>query len=536
MRLNTAFLASTSACALTLCTATRAQSCFDAPHTSPSTTQPFLIASADMNGDGRPDVVVSSQSGAPVSSGHVQVLLNLATGVFAGLGAATTGSAYGSLALADFDGDGDVDVATPSTDGLYVFPNIGGGSLWTPTVVPWGPPWTLYVAGCACGDFDGDGDIDIVVAHPSGNRLLLFQNNGGMSFSAPIAIGVGNSPSSVALVDLDGDGDLDIVAARNNAGLVTVCLNLGSGNPGVPVEYGVGSFPTGLVCADLNGDGLPEIVTTDSGAHTLSVLANLGGGSFAPAQAYGAGINLLDPRAIDADRDGDLDIVVVHDLSSSFSVLFNDGTGALSRVDYGAGSATHGLCCADFDLDGSVDLAFTNPSGNLVDAVYNCTAQWSRFCAGDGTLAACPCANNGLAGRGCQNSGSTGGAGLQAGGGASLQHDTLLLATQHQLDSLSIVLQGSASIAPVAFGDGLRCVGGSLKRLYVHTASGGALVVPQTGDASVSLRSAALGDTLAGGMTRYYQVYYRDPQLGFCAAPQGDSWNVSAGVSVFWVH
>ena len=79
-------------------------------------------------------------------------------------------------------------------------------------------------------------------------------------------------------------------------------------------------------------------------------------------------------------------------------------------------------------------------------------------------------------------------------------------------------------------------MGGTLKRLYVHPAVGGAVSAPQAGDPSISARSAALGDVIASGATRYYQVYYRDPVQGFCAAPQGNNWNVSSGVSVLWVQ
>jgi hypothetical protein len=86
----------------------------------------------------------------------------------------------------------------------------------------------------------------------------------------------------------------------------------------------------------------------------------------------------------------------------------------------------------------------------------------------------------------------------------------------------------------VVFGDGVRCVAGSLTRLYVRSASGGTASAPGPGDPAISARSAALGDPIAPGTQRGYQVYYRDPNLGFCPAPQGDSWNVSSGVIVQW--
>jgi len=157
------------------------------------------------------------------------------------------------------------------------------------------------------------------------------------------------------------------------------------------------------------------------------------------------------------------------------------------------------------------------------------------MCAGDGSQATCPCANDGARARGCENSGATGGARLEAVGSSSLAADTLVLTSSGELSSvLSIFLQGDAAIAPASFGDGLRCVAGSLKRLYARNAVAGSVSAPLSGDLSISARSAALGDVLVAGATRTYQTYYRDPQLAFCASPQGESWNISSGISVVW--
>ena len=108
-----------------------------------------------------------------------------------------------------------------------------------------------------------------------------------------------------------------------------------------------------------------------------------------------------------------------------------------------------------------------------------------------------------------------------------LSADTLVFTSSGELPhALSIVMQGTTSVGPFIFGDGLRCASGVLKRLYVKSASGGVVVAPQAGDLSVSARSAALGDTITQGATRYYQVYYRDPVPNFCAAPTGSTFNI----------
>jgi hypothetical protein len=166
-------------------------------------------------------------------------------------------------------------------------------------------------------------------------------------------------------------------------------------------------------------------------------------------------------------------------------------------------------------------------------------AEWHgcgvmAYCEGDGSAAPCPCGNSGSPGHGCDNSHATGGALLSASGTTS--PDVLTLTQTSELPaSLSIFLQGNASLGtPVAFGDGVRCVGGLLKRLYVEVASSGTTQAPGAGEPSITSRSAALGDPIAPGSTRYYQVYYRDPSATFCPSPMGDTFNVGNGLRVAW--
>jgi hypothetical protein len=181
-----------------------------------------------------------------------------------------------------------------------------------------------------------------------------------------------------------------------------------------------------------------------------------------------------------------------------------------------------------------------NPDGpaDVLGALFDNfdAGQASSFCFGDGTGAACPCANNGFIGHGCENSSGTGGGLLIASGVASLASDTLLFTTQNEKPTaLSTVMQGSGQIAPTAFGQGLRCAGGTLKRLYTHTSTSGSITAPSGGDLSVHARSAALGDTLVAGSVRYYYVYYRDQTvLGGCSPAA--TFNSTQGVAVSWTQ
>ena len=202
---------------------------------------------------------------------------------------------------------------------------------------------------------------------------------------------------------------------------------------------------------------------------------------------------------------------------------------AVTGASAGAGAP------AAFSTDGSVVYVPINTvSFDVPDQLWAIRVDDSPFertCAG--TVAACPCANAGAAGHGCENSSATGGAELLAGG--STQPDTVVLeASGVKPDALSIFLQGDASAGGVAFGDGVRCVAGDLLRLYVRNATGELVRAPIAGEPSISARSAALGDPIAPGTKRHYQVYYRDPVEGFCPAPAGGTFNASSGMSVLW--
>lgn len=192
-------------------------------------------------------------------------------------------------------------------------------------------------------------------------------------------------------------------------------------------------------------------------------------------------------------------------------------------------------------LDGGQDLVVTIALGvqfgsfNGLQIVPE-TGTYVSYCdAGVGGTLACPCGNPPSgAGKGCENSASTGGAVIAASGAASLGGDTLVFTTAGEKPTAySIVLQATAASSGSQFGQGVRCITGSLKRLYVKAASGGSITAPQGGDASVSARSAALGDAIASGTHRYYLVYYRDPVvLGGCAANL--TFNATQSLDLLW--
>jgi Tol biopolymer transport system component len=199
------------------------------------------------------------------------------------------------------------------------------------------------------------------------------------------------------------------------------------------------------------------------------------------------------------------------------------------------GSLPDGHCLKVSISKGGRYVVFVSSATNLVSGDSNATddiflhdrdaTSFTSLCGPDAVgVIACPCSNQPSGpGRGCDNSSATGGATLAASGIAYLSMDSLVFTTNGEpLTSTSIVLQGN-ELHPsgIAFGQGVRCAGGTIKRLYTKTASGGSIMAPDVGagDLAVSARSAAQGDRLSAGQSRWYLVYYRDPVvLGACSA------------------
>jgi photosystem II stability/assembly factor-like uncharacterized protein len=153
----------------------------------------------------------------------------------------------------------------------------------------------------------------------------------------------------------------------------------------------------------------------------------------------------------------------------------------------------------------------------------------SALCFGDGSGAVCPCGNESLpgAGQGCLNSTGVGGV-LTGSGAARILADTLVIAGTNMPNSSALYFQGSQMQSAgqgATFGDGLRCVGGTIVRLATSMNSGGASSYPDAGDAPISVRGLITTPGL-----RTYQVWYRNP-APFCTP---STFNLTNGLSVSW--
>jgi hypothetical protein len=155
-------------------------------------------------------------------------------------------------------------------------------------------------------------------------------------------------------------------------------------------------------------------------------------------------------------------------------------------------------------------------------------AATTSFCSGDGSGTACPCANPGASGNGCASSVSPTGARLASSGSASMSNDSFALVGTLMPQSFALYFQGTQRLAGGAglhFGDGLRCVGGSIIRLGTKLNSGGTSTYPAAGDPPISVRGAN-----SAGAVRDYQVWYRNAAT-FCTTA---TFNLTNGLEATW--
>jgi hypothetical protein len=225
---------------------------------------------ADFDGDRIPDLATSNNNANSVS-----VLLADGRGGFR----PATGSPFPvgrapyPLAVADWNGDGRPDVATPDVGGntITVLLGDGRGGLSTAPGSPHRVGERPYFATAA--DVNGDRPLDLVVSHDDSNALSVLVNDGRGRFGAPRRIEVGSRTWKVRVVDVDRDGKNDLVMGVHPSGM-TVLRGDGAGGftraPGSPVAVGRG--PWGIAVGDVNRDGKADVVTANSEGGTVSVL------------------------------------------------------------------------------------------------------------------------------------------------------------------------------------------------------------------------------------------------------------------------
>jgi predicted nucleotidyltransferase len=258
-----------------------------------------------------------------------KVYRNDGGGNFSDIGAGFTGVNNGSVAWGDYDNDGDLDIlltgtATGGSEGAVarVYRNDGGGNFSNISTGLTG----VYLGSAAWGDYDNDGDLDIVltgVDSSSNNISKVYRNDGGRNFSDISAGLMGLSASSVAWGDYDNDGDLDILLIGLNGPpyyFVKLYRNDGGGTfSDVPVSL-PGLTNGSIDWGDYDNDGDLDILLTGTNGYpngVTKVYRNDGGGTFSDISASLTGVWTSSAAWGDYDNDGDLDILLAGLDSSS---------------------------------------------------------------------------------------------------------------------------------------------------------------------------------------------------------------------------
>jgi hypothetical protein len=330
---------------------------------------PYLIAVADFNGDGKADLAVATDGYGHGGSG-LSILLGNGDGTFQPAVTYAAADSLNSIAVGDFNGDGKPDVVVTSyvNLGVSVFLGNGDGTFQPPVTYPdINGPFSVAV-----GDFNGDGEPDLAVSNYFGNVVSVMLGNGDGTFQSAVNFAAGAAGYSVAVGDFNGDGKADLAVANGNSYNLSVLLGNGDGTFRPAVNYDSGSPGYGLifvVTGDFNGDGKADLAAT-VGDGTLAVFLGNGDGTFQAAVDFGGSVSGRALSVGDFNGDGKTDIATA---SPNVYIFLGNGDGtfqAASSWMAGVGSA-YGVAVGDFRGNGAADFAVADSAAAKVSIMLS---------------------------------------------------------------------------------------------------------------------------------------------------------------------
>jgi hypothetical protein len=345
----------------------------------PAGVHAAIIVATDLNHDSRPDLVVAN-----LEAGEVTILLNDGGGHLRPAPGSPfkCGSQPNDLAVADFNHDGDPDLAVVNTQTPFIgiFLGDGRGGFRPAPGSPVRTESYPHPHGVVAGDFTGHGTIDLMTDSWGHNQIEMLTGNGRGGFVPGSFFQVGNRPyQRLRAADLNGDGIPDIVTTNLDGDSVTVLLGDGHGGfreaPQSPFKTAPAPWEVNI--ADVNRDGRPDLVIvpydrdakTRGGEANVTVLIGDGTGRFSPlaGSPFSLGTCALPTQVAAADLTGGplLDIAVTCANSAQLALLTPDGGGYRLSLHSMPGSP-YGLAAADFFGTGRMSLAVSNNANGTV--------------------------------------------------------------------------------------------------------------------------------------------------------------------------
>ena len=348
--------------------------------TTPTGIQNGEVAWGDYDNDGDLDILLTGSGGG----GHVTEVWRNDSGSFTLASTDPTDANDSSVAWGDYDDDGDLDIllagmadSGPTTE---IWRNEDGLTFSQAVTTPTG----VSQSSVAWGDYDDDGDLDILLAGRTSSNdhtTEVWRNENGVTFTQAITTPTGVWNGSVAWGDYDDDGDLDILLAGfagwSNGGFVTEVWR----NDGSDTFVQASTDPTGIdvgaaVWGDYDHDGDLDILLsgTVSGDRVTEVWRNNGGDAFTLASTDPTNVNTSSVAWGDYDDDGDLDILLAGHTGSGpvTEVWRNEGGDSFTRASSApTGVYYNSVAWGDYDHDGDLDILLAGDSGSgLVTEIW----------------------------------------------------------------------------------------------------------------------------------------------------------------------